>query len=259
VSEPGPNDDRLIAALPGLARLYASALLRTAEWTVRQVLEIVDPQRGRERADAPAGDERDGGPEASAESLRRRGEELLRRSADVNYSEETHPAYERILSQLAPDEARILRLLALRGAQPAVDVRAGLPLVSSLVAAGRNMIGAEAGCRYVERVPSYLNNLYRLGLIWFSREPIAESLRYQVLEAQPDVLEALSEGGRTVRTVRRSIVLTPFGRDFCEIALPFEPAELEALTGERESTGVDEELAGLPDGEGPGGAEGDAA
>ena len=41
-----------------------------------------------------------------------------------------------------------------------------------LVAPGLSMIGAEAGCRYVERVPAYLNNLYRLGLIWFSREPL---------------------------------------------------------------------------------------
>ena len=50
------------------------------------------------------------------------------------------------------------------------------------------MIGAEAGCRYPDRVPSYLNNLYRLGLIWFSREPLSDRLRYQVLEAQPDVV-----------------------------------------------------------------------
>jgi len=178
---------------------------------------------------ARAGSRDDRGPSISA--LRSRGEELLRRSADVPYSEETHPAYDRILSQLAPDEGRILRLLALRGAQPAVDIRAGLPLVSSLVAPGRNMIGAEAGCRYTDRVPAYLNNLYRLGLIWFSREPLSDPLRYQVLEAQPGVLEAMKKGGRTARTIRRSIVLTPFGRDFCDVVLPLETTELEALDG----------------------------
>ena len=48
------------------------------------------------------------------------------------------------------------------------------------------MIGAEAGCRHLDDVPAYLNNLFRLGLIWFSREPLADPLRYQVLEAQPD-------------------------------------------------------------------------
>src|SRR5207244_5830826 len=132
------------------------------------------------------------------------------------------------------DEARILRLLALRGAQPAVDIRAGLPLVSSLVAPGRNMIGAEAGCRYTERVPAYLNNLYRLGLIWFSREPLSDPLRYQVLEAQPDVGAALREAGRG-KTVRRTIHLTPIGHDFCDVCLPIQTDELDALPGPREA------------------------
>lgn len=223
------------------------------------MLDVVDPDRRRDEERLDDDDEDEAGAGSSVGALRRRGEELLRRSADVTYAEETHPAYERILSQLAPDEARILRLLALRGPQPAVDVRAGLPLVSSLVAPGRNMIGAEAGCRFTERVPAYLNNLYRLGLIWFSREPIKESLRYQVLEAQPDVLAALKKGGRTARTVRRSIVLTPFGRDFCELALPLETAELDALAGERQEAGVDDEIAGRPEGEGPGAAENDGA
>jgi len=182
------------------------------------VRQIIDPDR-----DAAAGPEearRLRPDEASISSLRSRGEELLRLSADIDYEEETHPAYGRILSQLAPDEARILRLLALQGPQPAIDVRAGLPLASSMIAPGRTMIGAEAGCRYPDRVPAYLNNLYRLGLIWFSREPLSDRLRYQVLEAQPEVLEAMGEGGRTARTVRRSIVLTPFGWDFCDLVLP---------------------------------------
>ncbi len=92
------------------------------------------------------------------------------------------------------------------------------------------MIGAEAGCRHVDRVHAYLNNLFRLGLIWFSREPVGDGLRYQVLEAQPEVLEAMRRAGRG-RTVRRSIVLTPFGRDFCEVCLPMDTGELEALDG----------------------------
>ena len=56
------------------------------------------------------------------------------------------------------------------------------------------MIGAQAGVRHVERVPAYLNNLFRLGLIWFSREPVADRLRYQVLEAQPDVVRRDERG-----------------------------------------------------------------
>ncbi len=168
--------------------------------------------------------------ESSPETLRRRGSELLRRSADVRFDEASHPAYMRILESLAPDEARILRFLAQKGPQPSVDVRAGLPLVSELVAPGCNMIGLEAGCRHADRVRAYLDNLHRLGLIWFSREPVEDPRRYQVLEAQPDVVEARGRGGRTARTVRRSILLTPFGEDFCAVCLPLE--ELEPLAPE---------------------------
>ena len=96
-----------------------------------------------------------------------------------------------------------------------------LNVISELVAPGLSMIGAEAGCRHPERVPAYLNNLYRLGLVWFSREPVKDPLRYQVLEAQPDVIAALRENGRA-HTLRRSIHLTPFGEDFCRRCLPID-------------------------------------
>jgi len=153
----------------------------------------------------------------------------------VRVQEAAHPAYARILGELAPDEGRILRLLALEGPQAAVDVRAGRTLApgSQLVAPGLSMIGAQAGARYLERVPAYLNNLFRLGLIWFSREPLEDPLRYQVLEAQPDVIAAKREGARG-RTVRRSIQLTPFGEDFCQTCLPLHTAELDALPGDVE-------------------------
>ncbi len=160
--------------------------------------------------------------DASAEALRNRGEELLRRSADVSVDVDSHPAYMRILDALAPDEARILRFLAREGEQPSVDVRAGLPFASELVAQGCTMIAEEAGCRHADRVYAYLNNLNRLGLVWFSREALRDARRYQVLEAQSEVTDALEKGGRTARTVRRSIVLTPFGEDFCAICLPLE-------------------------------------
>jgi Abortive infection alpha len=249
----------LFRAASGLARVYASAWLRTAEWAVESSVrtsarlmsaaagapatEMIEEAMGDVReyasgllriadggsAELRARSRRRGRPagELEPETLRERGAELLRRSADIHYREESHPAYERILDALAPDEARILRLLATRGPQPAVDVRTGIPhvrIASALVAPGLTMIAAEAGCRYPERIKPYLNNLYRLGLIWFSREPVRDSLRYQVVEAQAEVTEAMRRAGRLGHTVRRSIVLTPFGRDFCELCLPLEPA-----------------------------------
>jgi deazaflavin-dependent oxidoreductase (nitroreductase family) len=267
------EDAGLLSAIPGLARIAAGAAVRTAGWSLdayvrassrvlraaragepaAEVLrEAGDEFRGfarellgiangtREGASAAggagAGEVASGRDDGVGDPLRERAAELLRRSADVHYDEPAHPAYERILDELAPDEGRILRLLMREGPQPAVDVRSSktLNVNSQLVAPGLSMIGAHAGCRYIDRVPAYLNNLFRLGLIWFSREPLEDPVRYQVLEAQPDVLEALHAGGRA-RTVRRSIMLTPFGEDFCRVCMPGErvstPLDSRAMNG----------------------------
>ncbi|MEJ7891752.1 MAG: hypothetical protein WKF94_03845 [Solirubrobacteraceae bacterium] len=45
-----------------------------------------------------------------------------------------------------------------------------------------------------------------------------DPLPYQVVEAQPEVLEAMRTV-RLARVARRSIHLTPFGEDFCRVAL----------------------------------------
>jgi hypothetical protein len=240
------------SALPGVARVGASAWLHTAEWVVRGYVragrrllgvviapetapELVEDVRDRARTILRELMENDDDPAPASEAdgtnhtLRVEGSALLHRSRDVRYSEDAHPAYERILTELAPDEARILRLLLLDGPQPSVDVRTGGPLgmiSSRLIAPGKTMIGARAGCRYVERVPSYLNNLFRLGMVWFSRETLRDPIRYQVLEAQPDVLEAV-HSVHYAKFVRRSIHLTPFGEDFCRVCF-MEDAERSA-------------------------------
>lgn len=249
-------DVSLLRATPTLARLAAGAYVRTAQWglatSVRvgtrlvraaaagespgQLMqeaneELRDYARhflGMSNGSDPLATEQAPPPPPDVR-LRERGAELLAQSADVDYREQAHPAFERILEELAPDEARILRLLCTSGAQPAVDVREARPLgiASGLIEAGLTMIGTESGVRFGERVPAYLNNLSRLGLIWFSREPLPDPLRYQVLEAQPEVLSALGRGRS--KTVRRSIELTPFGEDFCEVCLPMDTGEIEAL------------------------------
>lgn len=273
MTEPTPYD-----ALPGLARVAASAAWHTTEWSVKtsarawlrvgravtQPDEAVALARDATRAanvvselarsvssGVPVGKallsagEALGGLGESSETvngvvasaatgpadLRQRGQELLRRSRDVWNTDESHPAFDRILDDLAPDEARILLLLLKDGPQPSVDVRTGGPVGmvnSQLVAPGLSMIGARAGCRYLDQVPAYLNNLFRLGLVWFSREPLRDPMDYQVVEAQPDVLEAM-HSVRFAKVVRRSIHLTPFGEDFCAAVLVEEEAAGETF------------------------------
>jgi hypothetical protein len=252
-------DVSLLRATPTLARLAAGAYVRTAQWGLATSVRVGSRMvRAAAAGESPAQLAQEAGEEVrdyarhflgmangsdplAAEHapppppdvrLRERGAELLAQSADVDYDEPAHPAFERILEELAPDEARILRLLCTSGAQPSVDVREARPLgiAAQLIEGGLTMMGTEAGCRYVDRVPSYLNNLYRLGLVWFSREPLEDPLSYQVLEAQPDVLTAM--GRARSKTVRRSIRLTPFGEDFCEVCLPMHTAEIDALDPE---------------------------
>jgi len=161
-----------------------------------------------------------------ADALRERGARLLDLSADVDHDESVHPAFPRVLDELAADEARILRLLATEGPQPAVDVRdvGYLPISSTLVATRLSMIGPEAGCRHEDRTGAYLTNLERLGLVRVADEPVADVTRYQVLLAQPHVEAAVADC-RRAKTVRRRVRLTPFGAEFCRGCLPVELTE----------------------------------
>ena len=241
--------ERVFRAAPGMARLAARSWWHLTEWTARTTIDTgrdvaaslasgagpaeavreatADLRRiGRQTlglADDDAPQLHRMGAGATTEELHARGAELLYRSADVWYASDVHPAYERILDELAPDEARILRFLATEGPQPSVDIRTGRPfgIGSEMVASGLSMIGLRSGVRDLARTNAYQNNLFRLGLIWFSREPV-EPARYQVVEVQPDVAAAIKRAGRVARIVRRSIHLTPFGEDFCRTCLPID-------------------------------------
>src|SRR4051794_3249161 len=281
----------LRAALPGLARIAAVASIRMVEWTAgaylragtRLIRAAANGEAAGEGLQRTGGDlvayfrdllvvtengtapqeplvEPDERPEHVA--LRERGAELLRRSADLERDDDdAHPAYVRILDELAPDEARILRLFMLEGAQPSVDVRTGGPigkLKDELVAPGLNLIAMEGGLRRPEHVGRHLHNLYRLGLIWFSREQLSDPARYQVLEAQPEVARAMAEAGRG-RTVRRSIHLTPFGDDFCRACLPLDTVEIDALEPEPAARPKRRRAARPPSGSGSAGSPASAA
>jgi hypothetical protein len=256
--EPWPPRDEAGGrdALTGLVRVAAGAWIRGAAWGIgvsvrlaratgdrqaaaelardvvedlqnafRDLLGVSDPSLDRriKRLLPPAAspvEDRDGALDPAA--LRAEGAELLRQAADVTYEDSAHPAYAQILLQLAPDEARILRLLATEGPQPAVDVRSTqIVRGGDVVAEGLNMIGAEAGVRHVEEVETYLTNLIRLGLIEFSAKSLDDEIPYQVLEAQPYVLQAVRDASRA-RTVHRTIRLTKFGKGFCQVCLPLD-------------------------------------
>jgi hypothetical protein len=169
--------------------------------------------------------------EARPKRLRDRGEELLARSARVAPEDEEHPAFGMLLEELTPDEARILRVLATLGPQPLIDIEAGGPLGDGRTVARRLSVVHElAGCHHQERLPLYLDNLLRLGLVEASEDELTEEA-YEVLEANPDVNDAKEEASKGMgraKVLRRRLILSEFGRSFCETCLPLEQAPQQA-------------------------------
>ncbi|SHG71485.1 protein of unknown function [Jatrophihabitans endophyticus] len=200
----------------------ATAILQEAATDLRSValraLGLQPSLLSGTSAPEPAGAAQD----ATSADLQRRGSDLLRRSNDVHVVEDTHPAFARILAEITPDEARILRFVYLEGPQPSLDIRTNRPfgIGSELVAAGMNMIAEHAGLRNLERIDQYLTNLRRLGLIDFSKEQVRNPNRYQVIEAQPKVAAAMKQAGRAPKLVQRSIRLNSFGEEFVRTCLP---------------------------------------
>ncbi|WP_245717542.1 Abi-alpha family protein [Nocardia jejuensis] len=182
--------------------------------SVRQALGVV-PQESS-----------DASPEANpTTALRARGAELLRRSADFHEDDSLHPAYSRILGELAPDEARIIRYLYLDGPQPALEVRTG----RSSNHGEFTLLGDDAALRYPNRVEEYLTNLDRLGLIDITREPLGNPNRYQLLEALPEVRRLLKRTSFGTKVLYRTIELTSFGAGFVRVCLPVPALDQQVL------------------------------
>jgi Abortive infection alpha len=270
----GLPDDRndavkALDAAPGLLRVWARGWMRTAEWTLgsalrasrrlaeaaisgesatalmeemraelrenaRRILGLTDLESRVARATGGRVAFSRSEPEPVSEVLRERGADLLRRAAELE-QDEIHPAFATILGQMAPDEARMLRLLINEGEQPIVYVHRSGPLGFGAKEVRRrlSMVGRHAGLLHPDHVPAYLDNLMHLGLVRIARDPVERDGAYQVLEAQPEVLEGIQEAGGNVRarTSRRSLQLTDFGRLFCETCLPASTSEFEAVRG----------------------------
>ncbi|MDV6013746.1 Abi-alpha family protein [Haloechinothrix sp. LS1_15] len=148
--------------------------------------------------------------------LRRRGRELLHRSAALDDPEE-HPALAVILRELSPDEARIIRFLATDGPQALVDVIAHSPMTRKQreLVHHFTLVGREAGCIRPERVAVYLDNLVRLGLVHVQPFRLRGQEHYDLLYAQPELTRIVKPAGKLVRlkVVHKGVELSEFGKE----------------------------------------------
>lgn len=241
-----------LTGVPGLARIAASTVARVTGWAVKgtattatemlreigsgePIVDIIDNRVENARHGAlrflgleNGTDHRvsasPSGRGSSYRDLRARGDSLIRASAFPEAQPRNeHPAFARILDELVPDEARIIRFMALSGPQPSIDVRTKTPfgVGSERIAGGINLIAEMAGCTYPERSQQYLANLNRLGLIRFSEEQVDDPRRYSFVEAQPVTATAIAKV-KKAKTVYRSIYISLFGKQFADVCFTLD-------------------------------------
>lgn len=199
--------------------LNPAAVIGVAVTPVRRVIGGADDPAKKKSGHHD--DKKSGKHDDNDADLRHYGDELIAKSQKpTNKQPHRHPAFEDILHELDPDEVRILRFLAVAGVQPSIDIRTKtmFQVGSERLVSGVNMIAEMAGCRWPEADQRYLANLNRLGLVRFSAEPVADYRRYALLEVQPRALEVTEVIPKTI-SVYRSIYLSEFGEQFCEVCI----------------------------------------
>lgn len=211
---------------------------RLAIFQIRQALDIPDDARRNGDGPPPLPDpieiakamlelgDRTGSdaipPRNAEDEVRRRFEALLDPEKQAGSHEATLAS---IVVQLTPDEARILRYLHHTGEAPIVDVYA-VPTLgrgSTLLTESLSVIVERAGADHPQLGPTLLANLSRLGLVRLSRRELVGHGDYQLIEASPEFeaaeRRAREELGQRTKAARRSVRLTPLGRELCQLAL----------------------------------------
>jgi hypothetical protein len=159
------------------------------------------------------------------ESLRDLYANLLSTAMDSAVANTAHPSFVEIIRQLTPDEAKIITVLNYNSYVPLVHLCRSDPSAPGEVLVSRNLslIGIQAGCQYPEFVPSYLDNLNRLGLIeisdqrFLTTEGVYDDLEnYTYIE---DLKKKLIEQSLSPTLRRVYFCRTDFGSQFCRACL----------------------------------------
>ena len=221
---------RMAKQLPGVSAVEAQAqrLLQTAEQEFARLLEVpqhlgaggANPEEQRvmmlvrDSADDP-------------EPLRSAMTELLERSSEADSERSREYLFGSIVSQLVPDEARVLAALADGEAFAVVDVvqkangRSGR---DQLVLANISTVGTAAGLAAPGNVGTYLDRLHGFGLIEFTHDPAHLDVQFDALLRDPAVVSARAdiEAGRqgNAKITRKAVLLSALGRDFWTACAP---------------------------------------
>jgi hypothetical protein len=224
---------RLARQLPGARTLEREAqrLQSAALGEARRLLQMSPTPPAPRRPAAVISPEerrtleyvRDADPGAAP--LRSAMSELLERSVEATRADSRDYLYGTIISQLVPDEARILAALSDGTAFAAMDVvqklRRGRTRV---VLAHASAVGRQAGLVSPDSTPTYLTRLHGFGLVEFGPEEESLAVQYDILATDATVQDARRSVRGSVKLVRTSLRLSAFGARFWTAVDPSRPA-----------------------------------
>lgn len=157
----------------------------------------------------------------NAEPLRAAMGKLLNRSTDFGRERAREYLYAIILSQLTPDEARILSTMSGGASFPLIDVveRTGLGGTGRVVLRNASTVGKTVGVSDVEQVPAYITRLIAFGLADRGGEGPAMETQYEILMTD-ETVRAAESSVRRAKLIRRTVRLSRFGVRFWEACNP---------------------------------------
>ncbi len=165
------------------------------------------------------------GADPGAAPLRSAMGELLERSVEATRADSRDYLYGTIISQLVPDEARILAALSDGTPFAAIDVVQKLRRGKTRIAlAHASAVGRQAGLVSPDSTPTYLARLQSFGLVEFGPEDEALAVQYDILATDSTVQDARRSVRGTVKLVRSTVRLSAFGAQFWTAADPSRPA-----------------------------------
>jgi hypothetical protein len=200
---------------------------------LRRVLDIQNAVRDNFTGRASSGDEERAvaliqNTDPGESPLRAAMGELLARSADADPITSNEYLFGTIISQLVPDEARLIAALAGGARFAALDViaRRRTRLEPTVLLANASTVGRAAGLAELEQVPTYLTRLRGFGLVEFGPGDAALASEYDLLHADPAVRAAQAAAALragSARTIQKTVRLSMLGRQFWQACAPAEP------------------------------------
>ncbi|MBN9620074.1 MAG: DUF4393 domain-containing protein, partial [Actinobacteria bacterium] len=231
---------RIAKQLPGMSTVeqQAQRLRHAAAQELLRLLEVPQQFFGTASAEEQRVMMLVRGAESDAQPLRTAMTELLDRSSGSSSRRSREYLFGTIVSQLVPDEARILAALAGDRHYAVIEVVAK-PVgrsASRPVLANLSTVGGAAGVALAANTPTYVGRLLGLGLVELAPESDDLEEQYGRLAGDPAVAAAKKriEQARlgNARVVRRTLQLSELGRDFWAACAPGGAGDTEG-TGAR--------------------------